>query len=231
MPDFSTDLTTLRDYILGDRDTGMVSDKMTRLPNAMFEEFMNMLAADSVAAAWVNTYEVHKDFYATMPDYAKLFPKQFQEELFYAAKLGHYYRQIPAFCEYIVRKSWEKCYGIPNLLFKVIPTPAMNRFFQKGYLLGGINMRDVVCNTVCADYDPISLHHPFNKVGDFTEVYVPKTDMVAALPNDIAEILTPESVTDLHVTPNGLALGNKLLRTSGAYVGAVNSIYDLREVI
>lgn len=231
MPDFATDLTSLEDYILGKRFTGKAPDKMSRLPQSMFDDFMSMIAADKTAKSWLDVYEVHKDFYTTMYDYSKLFPKQYQEELFYAAKLGHYYRQIPAFCEYIVRKSWDKCYGIPNLLFKVIPTPAMNRFFQEGYLLGGISMRDVICNTVCPDYNPISIYHPFNKVGDFTEVYVPKTDMVAALPNDIAEKLTPDSVTDLHVTPNGLALGDMLLRTSGAYVGAVNSIYDLRKVI
>lgn len=231
MSNLDTDLTSLRDYILGSRYTGDVSDKMVRLPNDVFEEFMSMLAADKNATEWLKFYDVHTDFYKTMLDYQKLFPKQYLEELFYAAKLGHYYRQIPAFCEYIVRKSWEKCNGMPNLLFKVIPVAAMNRFFQKGYLLGGISMRDVICNVVCEDYEPVSLHHPFNKMKTFTEVYVPKTDMVAALPNDIAAILTTDTVQDLHVTPNGLALGDKLLRTSGPYVGAVNSIYDLREVI
>ena len=55
--------------------------------------------------------------------------------------------------------------------------------------------------------------------------------MVAALPNGIAEQLNERSVSSITVTPNGLAINGKLLRTMAGHIGAINSIYDLREVI
>lgn len=227
---FESDLSSLEPYILGHKFTGEAKN-VPRLPKDVYEDFMRHIAEDDTAKAFLDAYDLSKDFYTTLPDFKKFIPKEYQDEAFYAAKNGHYYRQFPAFCEYILRKSWEQCNGIPNLLFKVVPMATFKVFCQEGYFIGGTTLKDVVCNVCHPEYHPVSLYHPFNKLGDFTEVYIPVTDMVAALPNGIAEQLNERSVSSITVTPNGLAINGKLLRTMAGHIGAINSIYDLREVI
>lgn len=227
---FESDLSSLEPYILGNKFTGEANN-IPRLPAQVLEDFLTLLEEDEIAKKFAETYELAKDFYETMPDFKRLVPKEYQEEVFYAFKNGHYYVQIPSFCEYILRKSWEQCNRIPNLLFKVVPIAAIKTFCQKNYFVGGLSLKDVVNNVCTEDYTPISLYHPFNKLTDFTEIYVPSTDMVAAVPNSIAELIPESSVASITMTPNGLAVSGQLLRTMANHVGAINSFYDLREVI
>jgi hypothetical protein len=130
-----------------------------------------------------------------------------------------------------LQKSWKLCYGIPNLLFKVVPTAAIKKFCEEGYFMGGLSLRDVVCNVCTEEYVPLSFYHPKNKLKDFSEIYVQSADMVAAVPHAIAEGLDDASISAINVTPNGMEVNGMLLRTMANHVGAVNSIYDLREVL
>lgn len=190
-----------------------------------------MINEDVIAKQFFDTYESYRDFYKTAIDFKNLIPKEHQMEVFYAAKLGKYYPGIPSFCVYMVKRAWEESNGIPNLIPKLLPSVLLNDVFKKGYFLGATTLRDVICNVCTPNYVPLSKTHPKNKVDDFTEVYIESTDMVAALPNKIADSLDDNSIAKIVVGPNGLETQGVLLRTMCNYVGAINSTYDLRQLI
>ena len=229
--EFNTDLSSLEPYILGKSFTGVCKNQ-TRCDQEVLENFLTLLEEDSVAKGFFEAFDLASDFYKTMIDFKEFIPKEQRDEVFYAAKNGGtMYKQIPSFCVYVLRKAWEQCNGIPNLLFKIVPITAIKKFCEEGYFLGGLSLHDVVCNVCTEEYSPLSLYHPKNKLKDFTEIYVASTDMVAAVPHSIAEHLDDNSISTIKVTPNGLETNGVLLRTMANHVGAINSVYDLRELL
>lgn len=228
--EFKSDLASLEPYILGKKFTGTAKN-VVRCNEEILQKFLTALEEDKIAKEFFNAYDISADFYKTMVDFKHIIPKEYREEVFYAAKIGKFYKEVPSFCVYILDKSWEQCDGIPNLLFKIIPITAIKKFCEEGYFLGGLTLRDVICNVCTEEYTPLSVYHPKNKLKDFTEVYVQSADMVAALPHAIADSLDDVSISSIVVTPNGLETNGVLLRTMANRVGAVNSIYDLRKVL
>ena len=104
---FASNLTELAPYVLGKKFTGEAK-KVPRVPIEAINDFANRLAEDKIAKVYFDGVDIAKDFYEIMTDFKKFVPKEYQDEVFYAVKNGHYYKQIPAFCEYIIRKSWEQ---------------------------------------------------------------------------------------------------------------------------
>lgn len=223
-------LIDLEPYVLGKSFTGEAKN-VPRLTKDLFEKFLTMLAENEIAKSFFDAYDHYKDFYTTAVDFRALIPKEMQMEVFYAAKNGSYYVEVPSFCVYMVKCAWEQASGMPNMLPKLIPHPVLTEFFKKDYFLGGLTFRDVVCNVVCDEYNPVSISKPRNKVKDFTELYVEDTDMIAAVPNKIADHLDDTAVLEIKETQNGLESNGVLLRTMCGYAGAINSKYDLRELI
>lgn len=229
MTKFDTSLDALEPYINGHKFID-ASKFPVRCDERVLEDFLTLLEEDNIAKTFFDTLEVPVDFYNTMVDFKHLVPKDMREEIFFAAKNGEYYKEVPSMCVYMIRKAWSKCYGIPNLIFKILPISAIKEFCKEGYL-GSLTLRDVVCNVCTDEYTPLGTYNRKNKLRDFTEIYVQSTDMVAAVPHSIGDILDDASIAAIQQTSNGLAVGNKLLRTMGGRVGAINSVYDLREVI
>ncbi len=230
MKTFETDLSSLQPYVLGKKFTGVCKKRQT-VSHEQLENFLTMLEEDPIAKSFFLAFDLANDFFNTMVDFKHFFDEDIRQEVFYSAKNGKIYRQVPSFCVYIITKAWELCYGIPNLILKVIPVSALKQFFEEDYLHGGLTLKDVICNVCSEEYEPLCLYHPMNKLKEFTEIYVESTDMVAAVPHRIAEVLDDASISAIKATPNGLETNGVLLRTMGGFVGAVNSIYDLRTVI
>lgn len=227
---FETDLSTLEPYILGKKFTG-VAKNITRCTSEIYQKFLDLLEEDALAKRFFDVYTVPADFYRTMVDFNHHIPKEYRTEVFYAAKVGYFSPQVPSFCLYLVTEAWKRAEGMPNMVVKLLPTTAMKKFFEEGYFADNYSLYDVICDLCTENYKPLCLYHPKNKVGDFTEIYVKETDMVAAVPNAIADALDDDSVLAIKLTPNGLETGGVLLRTMGGYVGAINSNYDLRELL
>lgn len=223
-------LIDLEPYILGKVHTGEIKNQ-PRLTTIVFTQFMEMVKQSDTAQSFIDAFENYKDFYKTELDFKALIPKEYQAEAFYAAKNGKFYVEIPSFCVYMLNRAWEESKGIPNLMLKLIPFPVLTEWFKKGYFLGGLTLRDVICNICCESYNPLSISHLKNRVGDFTEIYVEDTDMVAAVPNAIADMLDDTGVLAIKETPDGLSTNQVLLRTMAGYLGAIRSIYDLRELV
>lgn len=223
-------LDDLEPYILGKEFTGEAKD-MPRLNKDVFEKFLTMIEEDPIAKSFLDACEHYKDFYNMATDFKALIPKEYQMECFYAAKNGKFYVEIPSFCVYMLDRAYKMTDGIPNLILKYLPYPALTEMLKKDYFLGGMTLRDAICNVCCEEYNPVSKSKPKNKLRDFTELYIASTDMVAAVPHNIADKLDINNVLDIQMTDKGLASNGVLLRTMCDYVGAVNSKYDLRKLI
>ena len=229
--DVNTTLSELEPYITG--KAFLEGEKtVTRLDRDSFLHFMEMLNNDPIAKQFFDAYEHHLDFYTTAVDFKNLVPKDIQAECFYAAKLGKYYYGVPSVLVYMVQKAYESVGNIPNLIIKALPTNLLRDCFTPGYLAKPTTLRDVICNVCCEQYTPLCELQPKNRVNDeFTELYIKSTNMVAAVPNRIADALDANSILSIEETPSGLAVGGILLRTMCDYVGAINSVYDLRALI
>lgn len=184
-------------------------------------EAQNMLAA----------YEHPANFYDVYPDFKHEIPKEYREEVFYEGKNGCMYKEIPAQCVYVLKKVWNECNGIPNLILKTVPTAALTMWLRQGYFLGAVTLKDAICNVCTPLYKPLCETRLRNKVGTFTEIYVVQEDMVAAVPNSISNSLGDENIRNMKLGQFGLEVDGILVRTMAGYVGAINSNYDLRELL
>lgn len=217
-------------YILGQKYTKESSD-VVRLNEELLEKFISCIKGDDIVKQMFDMCDNAKTFYDATVDFKSWIPKQYMKELFYAAKLKKYSLSIPCFAQFLLEKAWAEADGIPNLMIKLLPATALHEFCAKGYFLGGLSLREVICNVCTEDYTPISSLHLRNKLSTFTEIYVEETDMVAAVPHKVADSLSDEAIRNITLTPMGLAVGDRLISTFGGYFGAINSHYDMRELV
>lgn len=223
-------LSELAPYINGKQflDT---DSKMVERNGEYIDQFMTLLASDTIAQEFLKQYDTPGAFYDTMLDFKEMIPTKYQSECFYSAKCKKYYKEIPSICVFFLERAYEKCYGIPNLILKVLPWPFLNKCFQFGFFTGGVTLADAICNVCNPQYHSLSKDKLKNRVGEFTEIYVQSEDMVAAVPNKIADFLSNDAILKIEKTPDGLAVDGKLIRTMANYVGAINSTYDLRTLL
>lgn len=226
-------MSDLAPYILGKEHFEAKKNPPERCNQQVLEDFLTMIEGDSIAKQFLATYDSPKDFYVTMKDFAHAIPKEQQSEVFYAAKNGVLYYEVPSSCVFVLKKAYEAARGIPNLILKFIPFALLQEYLSEGYLFGYTTLHDVI-STVCdANYYPLSVTHLRNKINKFTEIYVPSTDMVAAVPSTLSEWLTDNDILELEVQPTGLTVKgtDKPIRVLGGFLGSVNSIYDLRQLL
>ena len=227
------EIKTLLDYapyILGKSEMPN-SKQIPRITMEQSVQFAERVHSDTVAEQLFDMCERHTDFFSMHIDARTWVPKELQAEAFYTAKNGEFNTVVPAMCVYIMRKAWKECYGIPNLIFKVIPKQYAVQFFAEGYLAPEYRMLDVVHSLCGMEYQPLSEYKRKIRHDTYSEIYVAETDMVAAVPNRIADEITDGMIDAIKVTPDGLAIGESLLRTRGGSYGITNSVYDLRELV
>lgn len=222
-------LPELSEYILGDKFIGEYKES-TLCTAQQLKEFLTHLASSEFAKSAFSASENWKDFYTVIPDFKHYFKADVREDVYYAAKNGMVASGVPAFCIYMVKKAYAKI-DIPNMIFKQIPIPVMRQWFRPGYIRKGICLRDVICQFCNAQYNPVTPYRYTNTVGDYTEIYVKETDMIAAVPNVIAKSLNMNDIEKITVSQYGLSINNVLLRTMAGYAGAINSTYDLRKLL
>lgn len=227
----SSTLNDLEPFITGKSFSGVSSKPRVTVSKELLQNFLTALNQDDIARSFFSAYDSYTDFFETMIDFKTAVPTQLREEVFYSAKNGGIYTSIPAFSVFLLKRAWEHANGIPNLIPYLLPLPAFNNFCKEGYFGGGLTLRDVICNVCTSDYVPLSDRNLKHKMNDFYEVYIPQCNAVAALPNRISESLDDKSIRNITKGKNGLEVNGILLRTMSGYVGAINSTYDLRELI
>ena len=229
-------LSELEPFIKGKKFTGEAKEREP-LSRQSLKDFLDMLNQQVMIKQFFNVYEKHTEFYNKAVDFKALVPKNIQKEVFYAAKLGKFYPQVPSQAVYMVKKAWEASDGIPNLIPKLLPLKLLDEMFKSGYFMGSVSLYDVICNicdsgdSTSIKYKPLSDYNLKNRHNNFTELYIKSTDMVAAVPNSIGDSLAESDIENITLGADGLEIKGKLLRTMGGYVGAINSYYDLRELI
>ena len=223
-------LSDLAPFVLGKETIGDHKEPV-RCDQSVLEKFLTRLEEDTVSKSFFETYNSSKDFFITAVDLAHEIPKNLHTEVFYAAKNGKLFYEIPSQCAYILRKAYEACEGIPNLILKIVPFAAMKEWFAPGYFMNGVTLYDAIANVCDPNYYPLSKTHLKNKVNNYTEVYVESTDMVAAIPNSIADRLDDDSIRKIVDDRGTLMIDDRPIRTMGEYFGAIDSTYDLRQLI
>lgn len=194
------------------------------------DEFAKRVSESITAQSNLELIDSWRDFYTIEPDFKNWIKAESRAEAFYAAKNGVFAYMVPSFCIFMLKKAYST-YKSPNLIFKLLPQPVLDKFFAEGYLGGGLTLQDVVCSFCTPTYQPLSCERLKNRCGDFTEVYVQETDMVALLPNRIADNLDNTAIDNIKLTEAGLSTGGMLLRLMGGSRGVINSTYDLRNLV
>lgn len=221
-------LDEMAPYVLGKKFSDQPVAKRSSASN---DKFVRMVNESVTAKVTLEAAEDWHDFYAIEKDFANIIPKDDKEEAFYAAKNGEYSLLVPSFMIYMIKRAYFTEYKSPNLILKQMHERVLNMFFSKGYLGGSLTVQDVICSVCDEHYVPLSKTNLRNKCLGYTEIYVQSTDMVALLPNTLADLLDDNSIDKMVVTESGLSTGGQILRTMGGLRGIVNSVYDLRKVI
>lgn len=218
----------LAPYIRGEVYTGTYDG--AHINADAISTFCDLLESSMTAKVTLENCEHHKDFYSIEVDFKHYINAADRENCFYAAKNGSYCRQIPPFCQYMIKKAWE-AYKIPNLIPKLLPAPVLEMFFKKDYLTGGVTLHDAICNIACDEYNEFTQTRIRNNFGRYMELYIEESDMVAVVPKSIGQAIDDDTLRRVSPVEYGLAVNGILLRTMCGYTGAINSTYDLRALI
>ena len=222
-------LLELYPYIVGEQYLPEVV--VPRCNERLITDFATYLEADPIAKEFFGIYERAEDFFTCCPDAAHLIPKEYSAECFYAARNDNtFYENVPAFAEYVIRRAVELSEGIYNLIPLLLPLNVLNLCISKNYFLG-CTLCDVINDRVSGEYIPFKDGRLKVRHSDYTELYIQSKDMVAAVPNKIGDRLDDDSIRRIVQGVNGLEIDGHLLRTMSDYVGAINSVYDLRKLL
>ena len=189
------------------------------------QRWYDLFAHSTSALSTIGDTESYKQFYKVEHEIAQLVPKAEQQEAFYSLKNKMVVPDVPAALIFFLRKIWDK-YHIYNLLISGLPTFIQRDIVSSGYLGSGYTLIDVVCNFCGKNFNVLSEERMLVTCGDWYEMYIPATDMVAAIPTELGERLKSEDMYDLSLTPGvGLTLrGQPLYQLQGVK----DSFYDLR---
>lgn len=184
---------------------------------------------NSVVAPRLMQYtESYTEFFRVEKDLAIIIPKEEQQEAFYSYKNEFCAPDVPAAFIYFARKIFEQ-YHIANLIGPLLPAIVSSETKYTNYFGKDYTGVDAICHFVFQEFRPLTPERPIVKCGDWYEIYVPATGMVAAVSPSIGEKLRAEDLDSISFQPGtGLMLGETRLKDIGSTGGEDNGFYDLR---
>lgn len=219
------------DYILGKKFMEGEAVKY-RMSIDDLKQLKSLLQIHPTAVQNLSMLESPKLFFTKEPDMKNDIPVAKREEYFYTAKIGMSAQDVPAKLIYFIKKSIET-YGSPNYFLFLMQENDLTEVFTKGYLDNGMTVRDVIVNlTSSVEYMPLA-DGRFKSVTNvkFTDLYIEAENAIALVPNDLAELLSFTDLSSVKLENKSLRLNGKPIAQLGNYIGVVNSIYDLRNII
>lgn len=222
-------IVDLEDYMDGKKFSRIVNAPY-RASEDDFNRWVDIMRVNEMADRFIKLTESVTQFFAIERDIAELVPKKEREEMFFSMRNGLASPCIPAKCIYYIKKAYDK-YKICNLITKLIPERELNVMLSKNYIGGGFTLADVIRQFCDEHYNPVSNHNLSVDFGEFHEVYIPDTDMIAAIPSKIASGLSHEDICNIHLDTFGLELNGSYIGLMAGYNGACNSKYDLRRLV
>lgn len=220
-------LPELAPYIRGMKFTGPPLENEAITPE-LLQEFVDKLHQYPLANQLISKLNHPSDFYNTCTDFKEWFPKkQQQRQLFYAAKLDYLIpNTYPEICFYITEAL--KRYPAPNLVIKQLNKSLLRRYLTQN----AVSLEITISNIYGKAYTVFDDLHLRNDCGDFFELYIPKEDMVALAPAELADKCTDDVLQLITLSDNGLVGPDGMLLTEllgPDYI--TNSFYDLRQNI
>lgn len=192
---------------------------------------LDLLNVSQTATYNLKIIENAKLFWNNEPDLKEQVAACKREEIFYALKNNMITPVIPAKALFYIHKVYEK-YPSLNLLPKALPASLLNSLITPGYIQEEYSLFDVIASIVNPNYIPIDSTRCV-KNGDYFDIYIEDTDMIAIIPKDIKEKLREDDISRIKVKEGkGLMLGDlPLINLSGAPLKITDSVYDLRRII
>ena len=194
-----------------------------------YQEFHDKVCMYPRAKKTLDVLQHHEDFFSIFVDFSNWFPKKDWAELFYAEKLGYHIEHISSTLLYTVKQALDN-YPAPNLAILQIKSSTLSACFRHSLFGEEISLYDIISDQIQSNYTVFDKEHLINPMADFTEIYIIKENMVALLPNDIAEVCDDNFIRGVTLSPNGLVSNGVLLKTLCGHRGICNSFYDLRAV-
>jgi len=218
------------DYILGKKFLTEEIISPYRMTKEDGEVLNTLFEIHPLAKKNLELIDSPKLFYSREPDLKNDIPANKREEYFYSAKLGLVSPEVPAKLIFLIKKALS--YGSANFLMKIALEKDLKDIFSRGYLCDDITVRDVICN-ITGDKDYLPLAEGRYKVANSEnfDVYVAAEDAVALLPKKLGEALSFEDISNIKLEKKELTLAGRPLAQLAGYLGVVNSIYDLRNLM
>lgn len=206
--------------------------KYTSITQKELDEFIDMLNINEVYKQGIETTERPSEFYNAFALFDNAVPKGEKEELFYAAKLGFFYPEVPSKLVYILRKAVDAA-DSPNLAIEYLNTPAITEYICRGPLNCGITVYQLLCNLFGKSFKLLTSARRRAKFNDWWEYYIPDKDRVCLIPDDIAQGLSSrEDLTSICYSEKmGVCVYEQPLRTMKGHLGITKNDFDLREVV
>jgi hypothetical protein len=227
---------TLLDFnkiVEGKKFLGEETQSLKTLSVEDLETFRQYLSIeDSMVSALASTDNA-AEFYSAYPILKSLpYDSETRTELFYAAKLGKIYTDIPCRLVYLVSMALRKTPS-PNRAFAVLKeTNALYKYLAPGAIKNNITIKQIVEDILKKEIKTVTAARRKVKYQDFYEIYVENIDNVVLVPEGIAECI--DSHNDLkavnYVEEKGVCVYDTPIRTLGGYFGITKNEFDLREV-
>lgn len=196
-----------------------------------YGRWLSILQSSPTGPEVLSRTESDAEFFRVEKDLAMIVPRQQMTEFFYSLKNGFVAPGCPAQFIYFAKAIYEK-YQVCNLIGPMLPKAVKFGITRGGYFGSGYTAYDAICNFVTPHFKPITDVTPIVRVGEWYEAYLPRIDMVAALPEKLGAKLTAKELEQIVYRPGmGLILGNQTLLALGEVTGVTRGVFDLRAAV
>lgn len=169
-------------------------------------------------------------FYKAEPDLALYIPKDKRSEYFYIMKTGKYSKYVSSKFIYMLEECYRQ-HGTYNMLFKFIPNGNVKEVTSPDYFGNSLTILDVI-RSIAPNFEPLSKDNLIVRNGDYFDVYIPKTDRVAIVPEKVAKEINKQRLDDYNIIRNEIVNeSNFPICKLGGYLGIHSNTYDMRDLI
>lgn len=200
------------------------------------QKFIDILSISNGIVDAVNSTEDANEFYKAYPSIKKVMNKATAVDIFYAYKLGNYFKGVPNKAVYILRRAKQEASNVKAVNTIIESCLALLKpYIQYEYVSehGTFTLKDIIDTVFGYPVDLLTMSKLNIKIDDrMSELYVPNVDRVALIPADISLLLSFEDCLNIKYSYElGIHLSGTALRTFNGRYGILvsGSDFDLLE--
>lgn len=194
-------------------------------------QFLSMFSVDDFIKTVFDKTENYVQFYNYFPWMKNCFEPGKPKELFYAAKCGMIYENVPPTMVFLLKKAMATFeYKYPNLAISRLERKMFPPYLKPGILRNDTTYKDVIENILGRACKLITASELCVDVSGVSELYVPNIDAVALVPTEMLDGITDlDDYRSVAYDKNiGLTIKGQTIRTMGGRVGLTKNDLDLR---